>query len=376
LNPFFLRINFQKYTKNSIINGFIVSILFSSFIYFEYFDISNKFVNTVLVLISYILFVILDKKSIFFTGFFIGILWFWWVSYSLVYYELIYLIPLVLLSFGLVYGILFYITAIVDNIFVRIVLIYCLTFIEPFGFNWFKLDLPLVNTYFSTYKSSIKKPPLDIYMPSYNISQDKKWDSKYLDEIININIRNIDFAIKNNYDLVILPETAFPVLLNKQKDLLKLLKEKSKYITIVTGALSLDNNQYLNSTYMFNKTKLTIANKVVLVPFGEKIPLPKVFVDLINKYFFNGASDYTSALNPSNFNINGTIFRNAICYEATTDTIYKNMKSSYVIASSNNAWFTPSIEPTLQKLLLKYYAQKYNLYIYHSSNKSKNMIIK
>jgi len=213
-------------------------------------------------------------------------------------------------------------------------------------------------------------------MPEYNLNQDEKWDRKYLNKIVDTNIQNIDYAILNNYDLVILPETAFPILLNKQENLLAVLKEKSKDITIVTGALSLDKNQYLNSTYMFKNQKLSIANKVVLVPFGEKIPLPKVLVDLINKYFFGGASDYTSALMPTDFNIKGTIFRNAICYEATTHKVYENMKSPYVIATSNNAWFTPSIEPTLQKLLLKYYAQKHNLYIYHSTNKSQNMIIK
>ena len=317
----------------------------------------------------------MNKKSMFYTGFFIGIFWFWWVSISLIYYQLAYLIPIIVLVFAFGYGIIFYLTAIINNIFIRVILVYCLTFIEPFGFNWFKIDLPLINTYFNTYESKIQKPPLEIYMPQYNLNQDKKWNQKYTNEIVNTNIKNIDFAIKNNYDLVILPETAFPMILNKQKNLLNTLKEKSKYITIVTGALSLKNNQYLNSTFMFKDSKITIANKVVLVPFGEKIPLPKIFVDLINEYFFNGASDYTNASKPSDFNVKGTSFRNAICYEATTNTIYKNITSPYIIASSNNAWFTPSIEPTLQKLLLRYYAKKYKLYIYHSSNMSSSMIV-
>jgi len=376
LNPFSSSVNLQDYTKNFIINGFITAMLFSAFIYLEYFDLTNKLLNTILLIISYILIVTLDKKSVFFTGFFIGILWFWWVANSFIYYELAYLMPLIVFVFALGHGIIFYLTAIFKNIFVRIILVYCLTFVEPFGFNWFKIDLPLINTYFNTYESKIQKPPLDIYMPQYNLSQDKKWNKKYINEIVNTNIKNIDFAIQNNYDLVILPETAFPMILNKQKQLINTLKEKSKDITIVTGALSLKNNQYLNSTFMFQDSKVTIANKVVLVPFGEEIPLPKVFVDLINKYFFNGASDYTSASKPSDFTIKGTSFRNAICYEATTDTIYENMKSPYVIASSNNAWFAPSIEPTLQKLLLRYYAKKHKLYIYHSTNMSSNMIVK
>ena len=37
-----------------------------------------------------------------------------------------------------------------------------------------------------------------------------------------------------------------------------------------------------------------------------------------------------------------------------------------MIVISNNAWFTPSIEPILQKQLLRYYAKKYGISIYHS----------
>ncbi len=47
-----------------------------------------------------------------------------------------------------------------------------------------------------------------------------------------------------------------------------------------------------------------------------------------------------------------------------------------MIATSNNAWFTPSIEPTLQKLLLKYYAKKYDVTIFHSINGSENYTIR
>jgi apolipoprotein N-acyltransferase len=118
-----------------------------------------------------------------------------------------------------------------------------------------------------------------------------------------------------------------------------------------------------------------MVNKVVLVPFGEKIPLPKIFTDLINKYFFNGASDYSEGENPTTYTIKNVKFRNAICYEATSDEIYKDIDTNYVIAISNNGWFTPSIEPTLQKLLLQYYAKKYNLVIYHVTNRSQNGII-
>jgi apolipoprotein N-acyltransferase len=212
-------------------------------------------------------------------------------------------------------------------------------------------------------------------MPKYNTPQDLKWEKTYKEKLIAENFDNIDYAINNKYDLIILPETTFPLALNMEHELLKTLKEKSKHISIILGSLSYKNEQFLNSTYLFQNGSYQIANKVVLVPFGEAIPLPNFLVDFINNTFFNGASDYTSASTPTTFDIKGTKFRNAICYEATSDEVYENLDTKLVIVTSNNAWFTPSIEPTLQKLLLKYYAKKYNLIIFHSSNGSQNEII-
>ena len=46
-----------------------------------------------------------------------------------------------------------------------------------------------------------------------------------------------------------------------------------------------------------------------------------------------------------------------------------------MIVLSNNGWFVPSTEPTLQKLLLLYYNKKYDTTIYHSINMSPSYII-
>jgi apolipoprotein N-acyltransferase len=46
-----------------------------------------------------------------------------------------------------------------------------------------------------------------------------------------------------------------------------------------------------------------------------------------------------------------------------------------MISISNNAWFTPSIEPTLQKLLMQYYSKLYGVTIYAVANGSSNWVI-
>ena len=400
---------YNKFDLENIIYGFLAAVFSSLFIYLSYFDIQNAFLNSLLGLL-FIYFVLkIPKKALFYSGFFIGIFWFWWISLSFKYYDLAWMQPIIIIAIGLFYGLLFYLMALIDKPYFRALALLGLSFVEPFGFNWFKPELLFIESFFGTSKLSFalillsiylfvqkyKKlsliplllainftpstghnPPLTVYMPQYNVKQENKWKRSNRELLIEQNLRHIKYAKKQQYDLVILPETAFPTVLNSKNNesLVNELKEHSKDIAIVTGALYQKNNGYYNSTYLFDNEKIEVAHKVVLVPFGEAVPLPQKIRDWINDTFYEGAEDYKTALYPTDFNIRGVTFRNAICFEATKDEIYKN-PPNFIIAISNNAWFTPSIEPTLQQLLLKYYAKKTGTTIFSSANGGKNAII-
>lgn len=404
------RDNFNKYY---IIKGLITAILFSAFIYLSYFDIKISYLDSILGLLGIYFLLTIPKKSLFIAGFFIGVFWCYWMSVSLQYYDLKYLTPIVLIIIGLVYAVIFYFFALWDKVTFRMLAFFGFSFLAPFGFNWIKPELIFINSNFETSKVAfaliliaiyliiklkrgkilaliplllafnfpkgeyIDNPKAKIYMAQMDIKQDLKWKKTYQKTLINKNFEEISNAILNNNTLVVLPETSFATVLNVKPQLLNQLKQISYQIDIVTGALYYEDEQIYNATYFFSKGKLQIAKKVVLVPFGEKIPLPKFFVDLINNTFYNGAKDYAQASSTTDFTIQTQKFRNAICYEATTDKIFENLQDTgYMIAMSNNAWFTPSIEPTLQSLLLKYYSQRYNVTIFHVANGSKNKIFR
>lgn len=398
----------------------LLPLFSSAFIYFEYFQIELKALDTILgLLFLYTLFT-LSKKELFAGGFITGVLWFWWLGYSFVYYDLSYLIPLVIIGTGLIYGTLFYIIGLSNNLIFKTLYIFSLSYIEPFGFNWYKIELVFINSFLGTSKfeflslviltalfiflkqkskarvslaiyaagivalyfinlngsgAPADKPKIKIYMNATNIDQEKKWDQNYQKQIIQANLRDIDKAVQKGYDLIVFPETAFPTLLNKNEYLKDILLKKSEHISIITGALNKQDDLYYNSSYLFTKGKMQIANKVVLVPFGEAVPLPEKLKNLINDIFYDGAKDYEVAKEATTFDIEGTKFRNAICYEATTDKIYENLDTKYIMAISNNGWFTPSIQPNLQNLLLKYYARKYKVMIYSVANKSPALIV-
>ena len=377
----------------------------------SYFNIEIRVLNTILGLLALYFLLIIPKKALLISGFMTGILWCWWMAVSLQYYDLVYLTPVILICIGTVFGIIFYFFALFDRLTFRILTIFAFTFFAPFGFNWMKFELLFIDSYIGIDKVSfflvlvsfyfiiklkrfkilgiipllfalsfpkgqyIQNPNAKIYMPQMNVNQNLRWDKQYKATLEQQNFDEINNAINQQKDLVVLPETAFTTALNRNENLLQKLKELSFKIDIITGALYVEDNQIYNASYHFTKGQIQIAKKVVLVPFGEEIPFPKFIVDFINKVFYNGAQDYSKASEPTDFVIKGEKFRNAICYEATTDKIFENLgNTEYMVAISNNAWFTPSIEPTLQHLLLKYYSKKYDVNIYHVANGSSNRI--
>ena len=397
--------------KNFIIKGLISSIFLSSFIYLSYFNIEYKILNTILGLFALYLLLVIPRKGLFVSGFFTGILWCWWMAVSLQYYDLTALAPVILICLGLSFAIMFSCFALYDRLTFRILTIFGFTFFAPFGFNWMKFELLFLDSYIKTDKLSfflilisfyfliklkkykflsiipllftinlakdvdIQNPNVNIYMPQMNVNQNLRWDKHYKATLEQENFNEINNGINEKKDLVVLPETAFTSVLNRNEALLAKLKNLSNSIDIITGGLYIENEKIYNASYHFSKGEVLIAKKVVLVPFGEEIPFPKFLVDLINDIFYNGAQDYSKASEPTDFVIKGERFRNAICYEATTDKIFENLgDTKYMIAISNNAWFTPSIEPTLQDLLLKYYSKKYGVKIYHVVNGTPNKI--
>ena len=113
--------------------------LFSSlFIYLNYFQIEFKIIDTILALMFIYTILISSKKELFWGGLYSGILWFWWFGYSFAYYDLLYLAPFAVFAAGIIYGILFYLGALSQNLIYRVAYFFALSYIVPFGFNWYK----------------------------------------------------------------------------------------------------------------------------------------------------------------------------------------------------------------------------------------------
>lgn len=401
-------------TYKEIFLGLASAILLSAFIYLDAFGLTNKLLNTFLGLGAFTLLLLIPKRAVLVSGFSVGILWFYWIGYSFAYQGVGYMTPIVTLGFGVLYLLLFLPMYFTQNVFFRAAYIFALSFFEPLDWNWFKPELLFVDSFIGVYKYQFaavlatialfltlkkkncpykyltlfglllainygypaqKELPLNMKLVQTDVKQEDKWQRENVMPTLLMVFNEIKQAKQEGYEAVMLPESVIPLFLNKYPKIVKQLQRLSHDIIIITGALLYENGKHYNVTYFFHQGKYEVAKKVVLVPFGEYIPLPSFAKKFVNDTFFGGASDFVTAKKPTDFHIENIKIRNAICYEATTDVIYQG-GVDFVVAISNNAWFAPSIEPVLQKLLMRYYARKYGVTIYHAANAAGTGVIK
>jgi apolipoprotein N-acyltransferase len=381
----------------------LIALFFSAFIYWEHFGLTSKALNTFSGLIALYALLHAPKRTILLSGFWIGLLWCYWIGFSFQYYGLGWATWLVALGFGLVYALYYGAMALSSNPLIRAAILFALTYVWPMDFNWMQPELIFVESYlgFSKWQfalilfslavtagfSGVKKiipllllsgaiqtsypqPPLPnvkIKLVSTDISQDFKWQGERLEQTLQENFDAIDDAIAHEYDLIVLPESAFPLYMNEHTAISEALAKRSLHIAILTGTLHKEDGLNYNVSYLFDQGNVTVAKKTILVPFGEYIPLPEFLRGWVNREIFGGGADFVTADKPTDFEIKGVKFRNAVCYEATREELY-TPDARYMIAVSNNGWFKPSIEPTVQKLLIRFYTRKNNTVVFHSAN--------
>jgi len=383
-------------------------------IYLDYlFNIVNPFINTIFGLLALYYILKSESKVWFWSGFFIGIFWFWWISLSFKNYGFIWAMPIGIILTALIYGGLFYILAKISELIynrwvelsIKSIALFTLSYIHPFGFDWLKMELIFTNSYIGVMKWQflivVTSTALAIYrrnllyitfvifaFPFYNHFRDyrtpdsrirvtnfyinvkDKWNIELQQKHIDMVIEEIERGIDRGDRVIIFPESIFPLFLNQSESLMTLLEALSNEITIIAGGLYIDgDNNPKNTTYIFKDGTFQIASKAVLVPFGEYNPLPSWLGDIINRVFFDGAPDYVSSLKVTDYTIDGVKYRNAICYEGTSEKLYRDNPKNMILIS-NNGWVVPSVEPTLQKIILQYYSKRYGTLIYHSVNMS------
>jgi apolipoprotein N-acyltransferase len=242
-----------------VLSGLLTALLFSAFIYLEDWGITLKLLNTIFGVMALGLFLYISKRAVLIAGFFIGLLWFYWIGYSFKYNGVGYLTPIITFAFAIVYTLFFGVLAFSNKVYIRAILLFALSFAEPFDWNWLQIELLFVDSYIGIFKYQLfivllalslpnylkikykyaslfllllglnftpttdKLAPLKIKLVATDISQDKKWLRETQGPTITKIFNEIASAKEDGYEVVVFPESVFPLYMNKSPILMNKL---------------------------------------------------------------------------------------------------------------------------------------------------------
>lgn len=182
-----------------------------------------------------------------------------------------------------------------------------------------------------------------------NIDQYKKWDEKFINEILDVLDQNVSKFENENLDIIIYPETVLPGYLQYDERIIDFVYKVSPYAKLnLFGGASYDDKNIYNSIFAVNNDKKILEkhDKNHLVIFGEYIP----FRNLLSKYFgiLNSLGDFAKGKYMNPFKYGGIFVGTTICSE----NFFPNLSRELVLNGAkiltnhtNDAWFFDSYAP-------------------------------
>ena len=188
-----------------------------------------------------------------------------------------------------------------------------------------------------------------------NIEQDKKWEPSYQDKVLEI-YKDLSLnATSSSPSLIVWPETAVPFLFKSDRkyteELIAFEKQLNAYLlfgSVMIKGKATERYLLSNSAVLLddNGTVSYIYDKVHLVPFGEYVPLRKVFF-FIDKLVV-GIGDYASGDSYLKAMTPYGDFATLICYEIVFPGLVRKFYSNsgdFMVNITNDAWFGKTTGP-------------------------------
>lgn len=192
------------------------------------------------------------------------------------------------------------------------------------------------------------KQPTTVALLQGNISQDVKWSPEVAEQTLKT---YLDLAQHSTAKLIIMPETALPMLASQiPESYVQALKKQAinNQGGILIGAVEGDSNQpnqYFNSVLSIGSAPTQIYRKSHLVPFGEFIPLKNVFGWIYRDWLNIPLSDLSrGSLDQQPMDIAGQKVAVNICYEDVfgEEIIRQLPQATLLVNASNDAWYGES----------------------------------
>jgi len=188
--------------------------------------------------------------------------------------------------------------------------------------------------------------PISVALLQGNIAQDIKWDAAQVQRTLD---QYYSLATKSSAKLIVMPETALPMLINEVPpnylELLKAHAQKNQGDMLI-GAVEYENEQYYNSMLSYGSERTQSYRKFHLVPFGEFIPLKQVFGWIYRDWLNIPLTDLSRGdSHPQPMSIAGQRIAVDICYEDVfgEEIIHQLPAATLLVNASNDAWYGQSL---------------------------------
>lgn len=188
--------------------------------------------------------------------------------------------------------------------------------------------------------------PISVSLLQGNITQDLKWENDTLRQTLQL---YLDMTLQSRAQLIILPETAFPLLSTQiPQDYLAQLSGHARNNggDILIGTVESENGLYYNSMLSLGTAPTQSYRKTHLVPFGEFIPLKGVFGWVYENWLQIPLTDLArGGFQQRPMQLSKLAVALNICYEDVfgAEIIKQLPEASLLINTSNDAWYGDSL---------------------------------
>jgi apolipoprotein N-acyltransferase len=229
---------------------------------------------------------------------------------------------------------------------------------------------------------------MDIAVAQGNIDQSVKWNPDFQNDTINV-YKGLSLRMSSSAPrLTVWPETAVPFFFqdtNKMhSEILDVARMSEDWLLF--GSPSYQKGcdgdagcvSFLNSAFLLSPQGKILGryDKVHLVPYGEYVPLRKMF-PFINKLVI-GVGDFRSGEGYNPLTMNDHKLGVLICYEGIfpeASRAYKKMGADLLVNITNDAWFGSTSAPYQHLSMTVFRAVENRLYIVRSANTGISAII-
>jgi len=233
-------------------------------------------------------------------------------------------------------------------------------------------------------KVSDRAPGMAVSLIQGNIDQSIKWNESYQKETIDIYEQLSLRQPVSNGRLLVWPETAVPFDFQDEGDLKRRvahIAQKSKS-WFIFGSMSYEKKgsgkDYYNSAYLLSPEGKVRGryDKVHLVPYGEYVPLRKIFPFITALAADIG--DFYTGKGYFPLNMDGRRIGVLICYEgilAEAARCLKNGSAELLVNITNDAWFGTTSAPYQHFSMSVFRAIETRLYLVRAANTGISAII-